>query len=425
MACVIVVGTQWGDEGKGKIVDALSPYFPHVVRAQGGNNAGHTVIVGDQSYKFHLIPSGILHSGTKCYIGGGTVIDPDVLLQEIKQLHEQQVSVEGKLWISPYAHVIFSFHRLLDNCAEKNKGQNAIGTTGRGIGPCYSDKVNRIGINMGLFARIDLFCPAFKKLYDMKKEELSRYGQEMPDFEQTMNHYAFCADLLKPYVAPVEHELYLARKRGENILLEGAQGTSLDVTFGNHPFVTSSNTTAGGIAAGAGIGPSLITHTLGVVKAYSTRVGSGPMPTEDLQIPFAARSQEIGTTTGRQRRIGWFDAVVVKRAVEINGLNSLALTKLDILDGLDTIHICTAYEIRGERRHEMPSNHEDLQLAKPLYETLPGWKESTQGITEEKDLPRAAKDYLHRIEALCETPVSLISTGPKRHQLIWPKGKPW
>ncbi len=416
MACVIVVGTQWGDEGKGKIVDALTPQFQHVVRAQGGNNAGHTVIVENREFKFHLIPSGILHPDTQVYIGGGTVIDPDVLIHEIKQLEEQNISVKGRLWISPYAHVIFSFHRLTDQLEDMSKG---IGTTGRGIGPCYSDKINRIGINMGVFSRIDLFCPAFKKLYDRQK--LS----ELPDFEQTMNHYALCSDLLRPYISDVEHSLYLAQKRGENILLEGAQGTCLDITFGNHPFVTSSNTTAGGILAGAGIGPTHVTHTLGVVKAYSTRVGSGPMPTEEANIPFAAHAKEIGTTTGRQRRMGWFDAVVVRRAAEINGLDSLAVTKLDILDGLESIKLCTGYEIGGKTIHEMPSNYEDLLDALPIYETLPGWKGSTKGITEENQLPHEAKAYLQRIENHCQTKVSLISTGPKRHQLIWQKGMLW
>lgn len=390
MSCVIVVGTQWGDEGKGKIVDALSSSFSHIVRAQGGNNAGHTVIVGDQEYKFHLIPSGILHKGTKCYIGGGTVIDPAVLIQEIKQLSENPL---GKLWISPYAHVIFPHHRQLDKEADARKGKDMIGTTGRGIGPCYSDKINRIGITMGRFTRKDL------KL----DPEYSAY-----------------ADFLRPYVADIEHTLYLAQKSGESILLEGAQGTGLDNTFGHHPYVTSSNTTAGGIVAGAGIGPSRITHTLGVAKAYSTRVGNGPLPTEEANIPFASWAHEIGTTTGRQRRIGWFDAVVVKRAAEINGLDSLAVTKLDILDGLDHIKICTGYEPDG-----MPSNFEDLLAVKPIYETLSGWKGSTKGATDINQLPKEAKAYLERIEALCDTPISLISTGPKREQLIWPRGQMW
>lgn len=384
MSCVIVVGTQWGDEGKGKIVDALSSSFSHVVRAQGGNNAGHTVAVGDLEYKFHLIPSGILHKGTQCYIGGGTVIDPAVLIQEIKQLPENP---QGKLWISAYAHVIFPHHRLLDQQADASKGKDAIGTTGRGIGPCYSDKINRIGVTMGHFIR------------------------------QELNGNA---DFLRPYVADIEHTLYEARKRGEKILLEGAQGTLLDNTFGHHPFVTSSNTTAGGIAAGAGIGPSKITHTLGVVKAYSTRVGHGPMPTEEANIPFASWAHEIGTTTGRQRRIGWFDAMVVKRAVEINGLDSLAITKLDILDGLDQIKICTGYEPKG-----MPANFEDLLLVKPIYETVKGWKGSTKGATQIDQLPKEARAYLERIETLCETPISLISTGPKRDQLIWQGGQLW
>jgi adenylosuccinate synthase len=377
-----VVGTQFGDEGKGKIVDALAHSFQHIVRAQGGNNAGHTVFVKDREYKFHLIPSGILHPGTQCYIGGGTVIDPSVLIHEIKQL---EFSVLGKLWISAYAHVIFPYHRLLDQQEEAKKGKEAIGTTGRGIGPCYSDKINRIGLTMGQFT---------------SQEALSAHcAKKEVDFEQ----YAAYADFLRPYVSPVEHALFAAQKRGENILLEGAQGTALDITFGMHPFVTSSNTTAGGICAGAGIGPTRITHTLGVVKAYTTRVGSGPLPTEEENIPFASQAHEIGTTTGRQRRMGWFDANIVKRAVELNGLDSLAITKLDILDGIDPVKICTHYNADG----------------KPVYESLAGWKGSTYGATRIDQLPKEALSYLEKIESLCSCPISLISTGPKRDELIW------
>lgn len=393
MSCVIIIGTQWGDEGKGKIVDALSPSFRHIVRAQGGNNAGHTVIVNERSFKFHLIPSGILHPHTQCYIGGGTVIDPDVLMAEIKELND----VRGKLWISPHAHVIFTYHRLLDQQSELSKGKEAIGTTGRGIGPCYSDKINRIGINMGLFTDSDQFLPYFEKIYKLKQREV-----ELPPFKEMAAHYSAAAAALKPYVSPIEHTLHQALKRGEKVLLEGAQGSELDITFGSYPYVTSSNTTAGGMCAGSGIGPSRITHTLGVVKAYSTRVGNGPFPTEETNLPFTSKAREIGTTTGRQRRMGWFDAPIVKRAVELNGIDSLAITKLDVLDGVEQLKICTGYKADGA----------------PIYEQLPGWKGKTEGVTEEQRLPKEARAYLKRIQELCEAPISLISTGPEREQLI-------
>ncbi len=418
MPGVIVVGMQWGDEGKGKVIDLLTRNASAIVRAQGGNNAGHTVIVDGEDYKLHLIPSGILHPNTKCYIGGGTVIDPQVLLDEMDGLEKREIRLAGRLSISPCAHVIFPYHKTLDRLYEASKGARAIGTTGRGIGPAYSDKANRIGIRVGEFIRKDLLERVLHSVVAMKNAELENlYGQPPIDADDLLKECHALAERLAPFVGPVEQEIDLALKKNENVLFEGAQGTFLDIGFGTYPFVTSSNTTAAGICAGAGVGPSAIDHTLGVIKAYTTRVGNGPLPSEAKFLdPHEAR--EIGTTTGRVRRMGWFDAVLAQEAVRLNGINSLALTKLDILDALESIKICTGYQIDGRLVNEVPSIAGDYERIEPIYEEMPGWMQVTRDLRDLSQLPEQAKRYLARIEELCGVPISILSVGPDRKETL-------
>jgi adenylosuccinate synthase len=422
MPSVIVVGAQWGDEGKGKIVDILTSKAKHIVRAQGGNNAGHTILIGSEEYKLHLIPSGVLHPHTQCYIGAGTVLDPKVLIQEIEFLESKGHTVKNRLWISPAAHVIFPYHQKLDTYLENKKETDSLGTTGRGIGPCYADKINRIGIRIGELVRPDLFPKILQNVLNLKNEDLSKiYPVNSRFYETLLNEYNDYGRQLKPYVTNFEQDLCQAIKNKEFVVLEGAQGTFLDITSGTYPFVTSSNTVAGGICVGAGIGPSHIDHTLGVMKAYTTRVGKGPLPselTENENFLDHQEAREYGTTTGRKRRIGWFDAVLMKRAICLNGLQSLALTKLDILDNLETIKICVGYKLNQETLTEFPLLIEDFNLVEPMYESMPGWKKSTRGITNYKDLPENAKHYLKKIETLGDIPISIISLGPERESTI-------
>ena len=416
MPNVIIVGAQWGDEGKGKIIDLLTSRADHIVRAQGGNNAGHTIVIGDQEYKLHLIPSGILHSHTQCYIGAGTVIDPEVLAKEMEMLESRGIELKGRLWISPSAHVILPYHRCFDHLLEKRKGDRAIGTTGRGIGPCYVDKANRIGIRIGEMIRPEIFKRVLKSVLDIKNEELRElYGAE-PITESEIKTYV---EKLAPFVAPVERMIHEAVENDAGMLFEGAQGTFLDITHGTYPYVTSSNTIAAGICVGAGIGPTDIDHTLGILKAYTTRVGNGPLPSEEkntLIDPKIAR--EFGTTTGRERRIGWFDAVLAKTAVRLNGIDSLAVTKLDVLDHLPTLKLCVAYSLNGEIIDYVPSLTEDLEQIVPVYEEMPGWQSSTATIDSYEQLPENAKRYLDRVSALCGCPISMISNGPERDRTI-------
>lgn len=418
MPAVIVVGAQWGDEGKGKVVDLLATNARHVVRSQGGNNAGHTVIIKDKEFRLHLIPSGILSFHTQCYITGGTVIDPAVLLTEIEQLESQAIAVRGRLWISERAHIIFPYHKLYDSLGEERKGDLKIGTTGRGIGPCYSDKINRIGIRLGDLIRPHVLSKTLENVLKIKNEELESVFKHKPlDFEEILKTYISYGQKLASFVKPIECEIDKAIRKRENVLFEAAQGTFLDVTFGTYPYVTSTNTTAGGICAGAGIGPTKIDHTLGVVKAYTTRVGNGPLPTamaEDELFATHLEAREFGTTTGRKRRLGWFDVVLVKESIRLNGIDSIAVTKLDVLDKLDQIKICVGYEIDGKRCETIPSVLEDYDRLRPIYEILPGWKKSLRGILRFEDLPVNAKHYLLCLESLCHVPISLISVGPER-----------
>ena len=423
MPSVIVVGMQWGDEGKGKVIDLLTSEARAIVRAQGGNNAGHTVIVGKEEYKLHLIPSGILQPQTECFIGAGTVIDPSVLLEEMDGLKNRGITVDGRLWISTAAHVIFPYHRICDSLYEETKGSRRIGTTGRGIGPCYADKANRIGIRMGEFVRPDLLEKALRTVVTMKNAELTNLYQSEPiDIEQLLAEQLQLADRLRPFVKGIEKTVYdLVVTQQENVLLEGAQGTFLDSSTGTYPFVTSSNTVAAGICAGAGLGPSHIDQTLGIIKSYTTRVGNGPLPSETSEDEIfmdPSKGREIGVTTGRQRRIGWFDAVLARQAVRVNGATALALTKLDILDHAERIKICVAYELDGQQIDELPSVAEDLERVKPLYESLPGWKMSTREIRNYEALPENARRYIERIETLCGIPISILSVGPARDETL-------
>lgn len=366
MKSIIVVGVQWGDEGKGKVIDLLSEKADMIVRSQGGNNAGHTIVVGSDEYKFHLVPSGILYPQVHCCIAGGTVIDPKVLLEEIQGLVSRNVHLKGRLHLSPYAHVIFPYHRQLDRLYEEQKGANAIGTTGRGIGPCYADRTSRLGIRICELVRRPILEKRLKAILPLKNLELKNiFNQPAIDLDQLVNEYAAYGEQLAPFVSDVEGFAADAVEKEKNVLFEGAHGTLLDINFGTYPFVTSSNTISAGVATGAGIGASRIDHSIGVVKAYTTRVGAGPLPTalsaEDQKLfmdNVAAR--EIGTTTGRNRRMGWFDACLVRFAIRLNGIDSLAITKLDILDSLDTIKICTGYRLNGEVLSSPPPIVEDL-----------------------------------------------------------------
>lgn len=421
MKSIAVIGMQWGDEGKGKVIDLLSEDARHIARAQGGNNAGHTIVAAGSEYRFHLIPSGILYPHTKCYIGGGTVLDPASILLEMEGLKKHGIQFEKRLFISQYAHIILPYHRLLDQLGEKQKGAAAIGTTGRGIGPCYVDKANRSGIRMADLIHFDQFRSLLGAALELKNRELDKfYGHPPLDLEPIYQEYIGYAKRLAPFVAPVEEMLYRAAKQEEKILFEGAQGALLDITFGTYPYVTSSCTLAGGVAAGLGLGPTKIGHTIGVAKVYTTRVGKGPLPTELSEAEMAlfpdhTASREVGTTTGRKRRIGWLDAFLLKHTVCLNGIDSLALTKLDILDDLEEIKICVGYK---HCRH-YPATQDELAKAIPIYETHPGWKSPTGNCKIYNDLPPNAKAYIRRIEELCDIPFSIVSVGPDREKTIW------
>jgi len=421
LANVIVIGAQWGDEGKGKITDLLSKSADVVVRYQGGVNAGHTVVVKDKTFKLHLIPSGILYPETECIIGCGTVIDPKVLIGELDQLERLGVSTENLL-ISETAHVTMPYHRILDQASEERRGEHRIGTTGRGIGPTYADKSERTGIRM-----IDLMDPdslrkRLRWTVEYKNVILEKlYNLEPLDPQAVIDEYLVYADRLRRHVVDSSLRIYDAIQRKRNILFEGAQGTLLDLDHGTYPYVTSSNPVAGGACVGTGVGPTVIDRVIGVAKAYTTRVGEGPFPTElngSVGELLCDRGAEFGTTTGRRRRCGWFDAVIGRYAVRINGLDCLAITKLDVLDELDEISICVAYEIDGERCNDFPSNARRFARCKPIYKTVPGWKQSTADCRTLEDLPQQALDYLKLLAELMEVPIAIVSLGASRDQTI-------
>jgi adenylosuccinate synthase len=422
MANVVVVGTQWGDEGKGKIVDHLTASADLVVRYQGGNNAGHTLVVGGVQHIFHLIPSGILYEGKKCLIGNGVVIDPFVLLEEMARLRKIDLDVTtDRLGISEKAHLIMPYHKAVDLARETAKGGRKIGTTGRGIGPCYEDKAARTGIRL-----IDLIDDDFEaKVQEAVKEKnflLTRWlGAKPLEADGIVASYREMAESLRPFVTDVSTEIDRAGSEGKNILFEGAQGTHLDVDHGTYPYVTSSNPIAGGVCAGAGIGPTRIDHVVGIVKAYTTRVGSGPFVTElhdETADYIQTRGQEFGATTGRKRRCGWLDMVLLRDSVRLNGLTSLAVTKMDVLTGLDRLNICTEYESGGKRVWSRPASIERLGSCSPVYRELPGWGEDISGARSIDDLPSNARRYLETISELAGVPLSTVSVGAGREATI-------
>jgi adenylosuccinate synthase len=435
MKNIVVVGAQWGDEGKGKVVDILAPYFDIVARDQGGHNAGHTVRIGERKFVLHLIPSGILHGECNCVIGNGVVVDPVAFNSEVEELRLMGVECEGRLFISTRAHLILPYHAALDRSREQRLGSSSVGTTMRGIGPAYEDKAARTGIRAGDLLYPDLLREKARLCIERANRELTAGGDEPLDEERLLDGFMNEAVRLKPYLRDTASMVNRAVGGGKSVLLEGAQGTMLDVDHGTYPFVTSSNATAGGAATGLGLAPKFITGALGIAKAYTTRVGGGPFPTELLDETGAylqRRGNEVGASTGRPRRTGWFDSMVVRYSVMLSGLDALALTKLDVLDEFDEIKVCTSYKRRDEVIDEMPYGANALAECEPVYETVPGWKTKTSGITDFDELPEAAKSYVRLIENLCNAPVALISTGPERTETIirdgslvseWMKGK--
>jgi len=419
---VVVVGAQWGDEGKGKIVDWLTDHAHGVVRFQGGHNAGHTLVIGGTKTILHLIPSGILREGVACYIGNGVVLSPHALVEEIDTLGQAGVDVRPRLKISEACPLILPHHVALDQAREAAKGAGKIGTTGRGIGPAYEDKVARRGLRLQDLFHPDRFAAKLKEVLEFHNFVLKAYLRaEAVDYSRTLESTLELAPRIKPMIADVPRLLYEAQKAGHNLLFEGAQGALLDIDHGTYPFVTSSNCVAGAAAAGAGIGPHHLHYVLGITKAYTTRVGSGPFPTElDNAIgrQLASRGNEFGATTGRARRCGWFDAAALKRSIQINGITGLGVTKLDVLDGMDTVRFATGYRLEGRQSDILPVGAEELAECEPIYEELPGWKRSTIGVTRFEELPPEAQTYLKRIASVCEVPIDLVSTGADRDQTI-------
>lgn len=421
MANVIVIGAQWGDEGKGKITDLLSKSADMVVRYQGGVNAGHTVVVKDQTFKLHLIPSGILYSDTACLIGSGTVIDPKELIAELDRLDELNVSSKN-LVISESAHVTMPYHRLIDAASEKRRGKRKIGTTGRGIGPTYADKSERTGIRMINLMDEDGLREQLTWTIEAKNVILEKLYNIPPlDSEAVIEEYLAYAERLRPHVGDTSLQIYDAVCAKKNVLFEGAQGTLLDLDHGTYPYVTSSNPVAGGACIGAGVGPTIIDRVIGVAKAYTTRVGEGPFPTElddSVGKLLGDRGAEFGTTTGRARRCGWFDAVVGRYAVRINGIDCLAITKLDVLDEIDEIKVCVAYKLDGETCYDLPGDARKFASCEPIYKTVPGWKSPTDHCRTLDDLPQQALDYLKFLAELMDVPIAIVSLGASRDQTI-------
>ncbi len=422
MANIVIVGTQWGDEGKGKVVDLLAAEADVVVRFQGGNNAGHTMVVNGEQTISHLIPSGILQKKT-CVIGNGVVVDPEVLIGEIDYLAGKGIAVgPDELLISDRAHVIMPYHKLVDNGREKMKGDKKIGTTGRGIGPCYEDKATRRGVRFVDLIDPDSFAERLETIVPEKNFYLEKFlDTESVDLEAIKSQYSAYAERLKPYVVNVSIALQQAGKEGKQILFEGAQGTHLDIDHGTYPFVTSSNTASGNACCGSGVGPKDINGVVGIVKAYTTRVGEGPFPSElfdDVGNTIQQVGAEFGATTGRKRRCGWLDTVILNNAVRLNGLTGLAITKLDVLGDLDELKICTAYEFEGKKIQEVPANLTHLAACKPVYETLPGWRQDIRGIRTFEALPELARNYLKRIQELTGVPIVIVSVGPGRDETI-------
>lgn len=426
---VVVIGTQWGDEGKGKIVDWLTDHAQGVIRFQGGHNAGHTLVIGNKKTVLHLIPSGILRDGVVCYIGNGVVVSPEALLSEVDMLEGNGVDVCSRLKISGACPLILPCHTALDVAREKARGVDKIGTTGRGIGPAYEDKVARRTIRLQDIFYPDRLATKLNEMLDYHNFVLKNYFNEPTvDFQKTIDELLVQAERIRPMVADVPHLLFQASKLGHNLLFEGAQGALLDIDHGTYPFVTSSNCVSGAAASGSGVGPQMLHYVLGITKAYTTRVGSGPFPTElndEVGQHLAARGHEFGATTGRPRRCGWFDAVALKRSIQINGVTGLCITKLDVLDGVEQLKLGVGYKLsnnaegdNGTVRDILPLGADELARCEPVYEEIPGWLDGTAGITDYKQLPASAKNYLKRIEEICEIPIDMISTGPDRVETI-------
>lgn len=424
MANVVIVGTQWGDEGKGKIVDLLTEHADFVVRFQGGNNAGHTLVVNGKKYVFHLIPSGILYDNKMCFIGNGVVLDPGVLLEEMDKLAASGLPVNPqRLMISERAHLIMPYHRLLDSCSESALASGKkIGTTGRGIGPCYGDKILRKGIKAGDLLDAGSLMEKLRENLEEKNFLFSKkFNCEPLKAEAVYDEYMQYAERLAPYIDNVSVALDEGRKAGKHILFEGAQGTQLDIDHGTYPFVTSSNTVAGNACTGSGFGPSHIDCVIGILKAYTTRVGEGPFPTELLDgvgDELQQKGGEFGATTGRKRRCGWLDGVIAREAVRLNGINGLAITKLDVLSGQPTLKLATSYEADGKKLTAMPGNIKTYAKMQPVYENLAGWSEEISQARSVDDLPSKARDYVKRIEEFTETPAYILSVGPGREQTM-------
>ncbi|HEY5602910.1 MAG TPA: adenylosuccinate synthase [Gammaproteobacteria bacterium] len=419
---VIVIGTQWGDEGKGKIVDLLTDQAKVVVRFQGGHNAGHTLVIKGEKTVLHLIPSGILRDGVQCLIGNGVVVSPKALVEEIDMLESRGIPVSSRLNISEACPLILPYHVALDHAREKARGKAAIGTTGRGIGPAYEDKVSRRGLRLGDLLHRKRFAAKLGEVLDYHNFALKNYFKvDTVDFQQVLEETLALGERITPLIADIPELLHQYQVKGDSVMFEGAQGALLDIDHGTYPYVTSSNTTAGNAGTGSGVGPRAFDYVLGITKAYTTRVGSGPFPTE-LDDAYgrhlAEKGHEFGSTTGRPRRCGWFDAVALRRSNNINSVSGLCITKLDVLDGLDRIQICTGYKCNGEERKTPPVGEEAFASCTPIYEDMPGWKESTVGIRQYSDLPANAQAYLKRIAEVAERPIDIVSTGPDREETI-------
>jgi adenylosuccinate synthase len=419
---VVVIGTQWGDEGKGKVVDLLTDKASAVVRFQGGHNAGHTLVIDGKQTILHLIPSGVLRDGVRCLIGNGVVLAPDALMEEIEMLEQSGVPASDRIGISESCPLILPYHIALDAAREKARGKKAIGTTGRGIGPAYEDKISRRGIRLGEIFDQAHITERLREVMDYHNFALKYlFESGEVDYQQVLDQLLEQAQRLQPMVEDVTGTLHQLRLDGKNVMFEGAQGALLDIDHGTYPYVTSSNTTAGGAATGTGVGPRYIDYVLGIVKAYTTRVGAGPFPTElfdEAGEHLGAKGHEFGATTGRKRRCGWLDSVALRRSFEINSVSGICITKLDVLDGLDKVKICVAYKLDGKEVTTPPCGADRFEKCEPVYIELPGWQESTIGITDYDQLPVSAREYLSTIESLCGTPIDIVSTGPDRNETI-------
>lgn len=419
---VVVIGTQWGDEGKGKVVDLLTDRAAAVVRFQGGHNAGHTLVIDGEQTVLHLIPSGVLRDNVRCLIGNGVVLSPDALLEELDMLAKNGIDARSRIGISESCTVILPYHIALDQAREIKRGNNAIGTTGRGIGPAYEDKISRRGIRLGEMMDEKHFSARLQEVMEYHNFALEHYfKQPIVDYQEVLDKALKQAELIRPMIEDVPGTLHRLRASGSSVLYEGAQGALLDIDHGTYPFVTSSNTTAGGAATGSGTGPKELDYIMGIVKAYTTRVGAGPFPTELFDADgdyLGEKGHEFGATTGRKRRCGWLDAVALNRSLQINSVTGICMTKLDVLDGMKTLKVCTSYKIDGEETTVPPVGANSFAKCEPVYIELPGWDESTVGVKSFEDLPANAKAYLRKIEELCHTPIDIVSTGPDRAETI-------